>query len=198
MAPANRIDHPHVAIDGVGGPPGHLPAHFHSSSLADGLTFECPAPTGPNGAVCATIYEISWAELDALNEGRLVDDPDAVVLLPPCPSCGATTQFCVNDIEYGSELPEHHTMKMLREHVVPRAAFGPLEPHPASRLQPSHQGFDFSHLPGKDRPPHHRKVDVAAEARQRHAPSERPDARPPKQHPALVGAVVPGELRSAE
>ena len=159
---AKRINHPHLAIDGICGAAGELHAHFHCSDPRDGLTFQCPMIVG-SSPPCGHVFTIAWDELDALNEPRLERDPDESIHLPPCPKCGAVTVFNHNDVEYGQDLPEHHTMRMLREHVCCRPAFSGLACFAASQRDGSHQGRDFSHLPAKERPAHHCKVDVAAE-----------------------------------
>jgi hypothetical protein len=158
----DRIEHPHLAVDGSCGPAGELHGHFHSSCPVEGLTFQCPARR-QGGPVCAHVFVVSWDELDALNEARLAEDADSAILLPPCPSCSARTIFSHNDTEYGQDLPEHATMKMIREHVATRPAFKHLQCYPASFVTLRHQGFDFSHLPKKERPEQHRKVDLVAE-----------------------------------
>lgn len=158
-----RLEHPHVAIDGVLGPAGTLPAHFHVCCPRGGLTFQCPASLG-GGAVCHHIWTISWRELDECNQARLEAEPMEMINLPPCPACGAFTQFCNNDIEYGVELPEHHTFRMIRQQVVVRPAFRQLTVAPISGVDGKHQGRDFSHLPKRKRPPQHQVVDVEAEA----------------------------------
>ena len=168
-----RIDHPHVEIDGSCGPAGTLRAHFHSSCPTDGLTFQCPAMRRTDPAPCDHVWTISWDELDELNKDRLEAERDEVILLPACPKCGARTVVCHNDVEYGQELPEHTTMRIVRQHIAKRAAFKHLSCFPAS-MDGKHNGFDFSHLPVKERPACHRKVDVAAELAELANPPEAP------------------------
>lgn len=158
--PASRIDNPHVAIDGSCGPPGHLYGHLHASCPVDGLTWQCGAMQHPSGARCDCVYAVSWRELDALNKPILEFDASECIHLPPCPKCGGLPHLVLNDTEYGLDLPHHHTMKMIREHIATRPAFAKLRCHEASRLTPKHQGFDFSHLDEADRPDHHRVVDL--------------------------------------
>jgi hypothetical protein len=166
-----KIIHPHVAIDGVLGPAGSLPAHFHESDPVHGMVFQCPRSFGFDKPICGHVYSISWADLDALNEDRLnTEYANEMVHLPPCPACGGQTIFGNNDIEYGQDLPEHHSMRVIREHVAMRPAFASLKTWPASIIDPKFPGRDFSHLPRKDRPSHHKVVDVAAEAALRDRP----------------------------
>jgi hypothetical protein len=157
-----KLVHPHVAIEGAGGPAGTLYGHVHECCPVAGLTFQCGyAEIGHEP--CGEITTYTWAELDAYNEPLLERAPTELVCLPPCPKCGGQTMFGNNDIEYGSDLPEHHSMKAIREHVVGRPAFRNLQCWEASRRDPSHPGRDFSHLPKARRPDHHCKVDLAAE-----------------------------------
>jgi hypothetical protein len=157
-----RIDSPHVAIDGSLGPAGHCYGQLHSSCPVDGLTFQCPA-VAPFGARCGHIFTISWDELDELNKPILEQQATECIHLPTCPACGSFSVMTQNDIEYGVDLPQHHTMKIIRQHIAKRPAFKDLQCHEASRTDGKHQGVDFSHLRVKDRPAHHRKVDLAAE-----------------------------------
>lgn len=167
-----RIDHPHLHIDGVCGPAGTLLGNLHSSCPVDGLTWQCGAILLPAREPCGHTYTIAWAELDAANVNHLEADPSECIHLPPCPACGGLTIFNHNDVEYGSDLPEHHTMRMIREHVCRRPAFANLRRHAASRMDGTHQGRDFSHLPEHERPAHHCPVDVAAELAAARNPAE--------------------------
>lgn len=150
-----RIDHPHVAVDGIGGPAGTLRGHIHRSTN-QGVTFQCPMLLGPTGHQhpCDHTYTATWAEIDAAN-ADLAESPRDTVRFPPCPACGATTFFAYNDVEYGVDLPEHYTARVIREHATSRPAFAKLERFAASRIDGSHQGSDFSHLPAHQRPSHH-------------------------------------------
>ena len=156
-----KISSPHVAIEGSGGGAGELRGHPHASSPVDGLTYQCAGVH--QGVVCGHVYQVAWDELDALNEPLLEREPSECVHLPDCPACGCSVHLVVHDIEYGIDLPHHYTMRMLREHVVTRPAFRKLRPYPAAAADGRFQGRDFSHLPKKDRPDWHQKVDVEQE-----------------------------------
>jgi hypothetical protein len=154
-----RIDHPHLLVDGICGEAGVLHGHFHASCPKDGLTWQCGALHPSEMVPCGRIFQISWKQLDDLNSERLKREPSECIELPPCPDCGGVTMLNINDVEYGLELPEHHTMKILREHVAPRKALNVVS-NDVSRFDGKHQGVDFSHLPARQRPPQHRKVDL--------------------------------------
>lgn len=156
-----RITNPLVAIDGVGGPAGNLYGHPHTSTLVD-VTYQCGGVLQPSNERCAEIISLTWAEIDADNRVRLEHEPAENLLLPPCPKCGGVTQWSLNDVEYGVEVPEHYTMAILRTHAEPRPKLK-LKPYAASVVGGTHQGRDFSHLPETERPAHHQPVDVAAE-----------------------------------
>lgn len=157
------IDHPHLWIEGSCGPAGVLYGHFQRSCPVDGLTWQCGAVDPATRVPCGRVFGVAWDELDDLNRDRLAAEPSECLELPACPACGGVTMLNLNDVEYGIDLPEHTTMKILREHCAPRAALQ-LVANEISRFDGKHQGTDFSHLPKKDRPACHRKVDVAAEA----------------------------------
>jgi hypothetical protein len=142
------IDNHHLWIDGSCGPAGVLLGHIQRSCPRQGITFQCPH--------CERVATYSWKQIDGANKHlEDTEQPYATFLLPPCPDCDAVTMFGLNDVEYGVDLPEHATMRAVREHVATRRAFRNLQVFPASRFDGKYQGSDFSHLPEHERPTHH-------------------------------------------
>jgi hypothetical protein len=140
-----RITNPRVEADcPMAGEPGHAPGHVHASCPTDGLTFQC--------VQCHEITTYPWDAIEAENEEHLRLFPHAdTVRLPTC-ECGAQAFLNHSNVEYGLELPHHYTLKAVREHIAPRLPALQLNRHAEHER---FQGHDFSHLPAKERPPHH-------------------------------------------
>ena len=149
--------------------PGHIHAYDHAAQL---VVHQC--------AVCGTVTDHAYDDIKA-HHGRYHEAHGElnVLCLPPCPGCGALFFANHSDIEYGQELPQKFTAEATRALAAQLRVTLRMNAHgPEERFQ----GRDFSHLPKKDRPPHHEPVtDAQLEREHRRANGgERRDTATPR------------------
>lgn len=145
-----RISNPHVATDhgasGLCGPAGSCPGHVHFCDDHD-LAYECP--------LCGTVtvWRIAAVEDSALRSAEAFPDTDTVAL-PPCSNCGALPFLNHSNVVYGLDLPHHYTLAATKLIADRPRLRGKIAVN-AHAERDRYQGQDFSHLPPKQRPPHH-------------------------------------------
>jgi len=151
------FDNPHVAADTERGGPGHLPGCLHRSCPKAGVTWQCVS--------CDLIHTYPWKAIEGHAETYLEAYGDGVldaIPLPPCPRCGALAFLNNADIFRGLDDPHHYTQRAIDEHILERPKLkGRFALNRASLGHDAiFQGEDFSHLPEKMRPDHHRRVEL--------------------------------------